>query len=84
MVSFSQMPTLGEFIERAKAYGYRKQTISVPGLGRIKYLRRADRKRQQGLELVDLPPMPESRRLTRAGVASLCARSRVPMEDFGL
>jgi len=76
------MPTLGEFIETARSYGYRKRTITVPGLGRIKYLRRV---RSPGApELVDLPPMSESQRLTRAGVLSLCARSGVPKGDFGL
>jgi len=80
--AFSQMPTLGEFIARARAYGYTKQVIRVPELRtRIVYLRRGSRERA---ELVDLPPMRESDRLTRAAVESLCERARIPKEDFGL
>lgn len=76
------MPTLGEFIARARAYGYTKQVIRVPELRtRIVYLRRGSRERA---ELVDLPPMRESDRLTRAAVESLCERARIPKEDFGL
>ena len=35
------MPTLGEFIARAKLYGYTKQTIRIPELrAKLVYLRR--------------------------------------------
>jgi hypothetical protein len=61
--SFSQMPTLGEFIARARHYGYTKHTIRISELGaRLVYLRRV---RGAALELVDLPPMRETDRLTR-------------------
>ena len=61
--AFSQMPTLGAFIARARHYGYTKHTIRIPELGaRLMYLRRG---RGAAVELVDLPPMRESGRLTR-------------------
>jgi hypothetical protein len=76
------MPTLGEFIVRARHYGDTKHTIRIPELGaRLVYLRRV---RGAALELVDLPPMRESDRLTREAIEDLCQRSRIPAEDFGL
>lgn len=76
------MPTLGEFIARARAYGYTKQVIRVRELAtRIVYLRRGGTERA---ELVDLPPMRESDRLTIAALESLCERAKIPKEDFGL
>ena len=76
------MPTLGEFIARARNYGYRKRTIRIPELGaRIVYLRRG---RGTSPELVDLPAMRESDRLTRAALYDLCQRAGIPTEDFGL
>jgi len=52
------MPTLGEFIVRARAYGYTKHVIRIRELGtRIVYLRRGGPERA---ELVELPPMRES------------------------
>jgi hypothetical protein len=80
--AFSQMPTLGEFIARARHYGYTKHTIRIPELGaRLMYLRR---ERCPAVELVDLPPMRESDRLTRRVIEDLCQRARLPEEDFGL
>jgi hypothetical protein len=76
------MPTLREFIARARAYGYTKQTIRIPELrARITYLRRGEGK---VLKLIDLPPIRENDRLARAAVESLCQRSEIPKEDFGL
>ena len=75
------MPTLGEFIAHAKRFGFKKHTIRDPDLGRITFLRR-DRKPEP--DLVDLPPMPEGQRLTRARLEALCAVSGIPKEDFGL
>ena len=76
------MPTLGEFIERAKVYGYTKHTIRIREFRtRIIYLRRG---RGNTAELVDLPPIRENDRLTRAAVESLCERAGIPTEDFGL
>lgn len=76
------MPTLGEFIARARTYGYTKQVIRVRELRtRIVYLRRGGSERA---ELVDLPPLRESDRMTRAAVESLCERAKIPKEDFGL
>jgi hypothetical protein len=76
------MPTLGEFIARARAYGYTKHTIRIQELGaRIVYVRRGQ---GASLKLVDLPPIRESDRLTRAATESLCQRANIPKEDFGL
>jgi hypothetical protein len=80
--AFSQMPTLGEFIARARAYGYTRQVIRIRELrARLTYLRRGE---GQAAKLVDLPPLRESDRLTRAAVESLCQRAGIPKEDFGL
>lgn len=76
------MPTLGEFIARARRYGYTKHTIRIRELAaRIVYLRRG-----AGIsaKLVDLPPMREGDRLTRAMVEHLCQLTDIPIEDFGL
>ena len=76
------MPTLGDFIVRARAYGYTKQTIQIRELrARLIYLRRGEGKLAK---LVDLPPVREGDRLTRAAVESLCQRAGIPSEDFGL
>jgi hypothetical protein len=76
------MPTLGEFIARARAYGYTKHSIRMSELGaRILYLRRGA---GSAANLVDLPPMRESDRLTREAVEVLCERAGIPKEDFGL
>jgi hypothetical protein len=76
------MPTLGEFIARARHYGYTKHTIRIPELGaRLMYLRRG---RGSAVELVDLPPMRENDRLTREAIEELCQRARIPAEDFEL
>ena len=79
---FSQPPTLGEIIERARHYGFTKHTISVPGVGRIVYLRRG--KKGADLKLVDLPPGGEGQRLTRAVAKGLCEKLGIPAEEFGL
>jgi hypothetical protein len=80
--AFSQIPTLGEFIARARHYGYTRHTIRIPELGaRLVYLRRV---RRTAVELVDLPPMRESDRLTRRAIEDLCRRADIPAEDFGL
>jgi hypothetical protein len=76
------MPTLGGFITRARAYGYTKRVIDLPELqARLVYLPRG-----QGIaaKLVDLPPLREIDRLTRAVVESQCDRAGIPREDFGL
>lgn len=76
------MPTLGEFITHARSYGYTKHVIRLRELrARIVYLRRGQ---GNAAKLVDLPPIRESERLTRAVVESLCARAEIPREDFGL
>jgi hypothetical protein len=76
------MPTLGEFIARARHYGYTKHTIRIPELwARLAYLRRSH---GPASELVDLPPMHETDRLTKEAIEDLCQRARIPAEDFGL
>jgi hypothetical protein len=80
--AFSQIPTLGEFITHARAYGYTKQVIRLRELqARIVYLRRGQ---DNTTKLVDLPPIRESERLTKVVVESLCDRAEIPREDFGL
>lgn len=82
VAQFSQPPTLGEIIERAKHYGYTKHTIGVSGVGRIVYLRRG--KKGADAQLVDVPPGREGQRLTRAVAKGLCTKLGIPPEDFGL
>jgi hypothetical protein len=63
------MPTLGEFIVRARRYGYTKHTIRIQELGaHLVYLRRGA---AVSPKLVELPPIREGDRLTRAMVAEL-------------
>jgi hypothetical protein len=67
------MPTLGEFITHARAYGYTKHVIHLQELrARIVYLRRGQ---GNAAKLVDLPPIRESDRLTKGVVESLCDRA---------
>ena len=76
------MPTLGEFIARAKLYGYTKQTVRIPELqAKLLYLRRGKR---ETAKLVELPSVPENLYLEREVVLSLCATAGIPLEDFGL
>ena len=79
--AFSQMPTLGEFIATATRYGYSKHTIRIREMrAKIVYLRRGH---GDAATLVDLPPSRGNDRLTRAALESLCARTGIPLEDFG-
>jgi hypothetical protein len=76
------MPTLGEFIARARAHGYTKQVIRIPELrARIVYLRRG----VSGVaaQLVDLPPLRERRPADEGRSGKLCERAGIPKEDFG-
>lgn len=78
------MPTLGEFIERAKRFGVkRKQTPTITdgprGPVRFYYLQR-----QAGQPFVVLDDMPNSARLTPNQVRSYCRVLGLPPEDFGL
>jgi hypothetical protein len=76
------MPTLGEFVRRANQFGYTKHTIRIPEFRtNIVYLRRGQAERA---DLVELPPVAESTRLTREVVSRLCAATGIPQEDFGL
>jgi hypothetical protein len=54
LAKFSQPPTLGEIIQRARRYGFTRHVIRVSGVGRIAFLRRG--KKGRDAELVDLPP----------------------------
>lgn len=78
---FSQMPTLGELTEAAGRLGWtlrRTPGVRSPrGLARIRYLKR-------GEELVDLPDLRDSDRLTRTTVEHLCRRTGIPLDEFGL
>ena len=76
------MPTLGEFIIRARRYGYTKHTIRIQEFGaRLVYLRRGA---DVSSRLVELPPIREGDRLARAMVERLCRLTDIPTEDFGL
>jgi hypothetical protein len=73
------MPTLGEFIVRARRYGYTKHTIRIQELGaHLVYLRRGA---AVSPKLVELPPIREGDRLTRAMVERLCRLTGIPTED---
>ena len=76
------MPTLGEFIAHARAYGFRRHIISLERgastHGTIAYLWRDPE------HFVELPSVPESKRLPRDVVDLLCRRLGIPGEDFGL
>ena len=82
--NLSQMPTLGEFIERARRspYHFTKGAMRDPDLGRIVFLRREQH--GSSVELIDLPPGPETQRLTRNTLESLCRKTGILPEDFGL
>ena len=76
------MPTLGEFVRRANHFGYTKHTIRIPELrANIVYLRRGQ---GESADLVELPLLTESARLTREVVSRLCAATGIPPEDFGV
>jgi hypothetical protein len=76
------MPTLGEFIAHAKAYGFKKRIVSLHGGprggDRIVYLWR------DAAHFAELPGVRQSDRLTRNTVATLCRQLGIPGEDFGL
>jgi Integrase core domain len=42
---FPHQPTLAEVIKYAKKFGFKKHTISIPGLGRIPFLRRGPKRK---------------------------------------
>lgn len=76
------MPTLGEFVDHAKQYGFTRRRITVEsarlGRGRMAYLwRDAD-------HFAELPDLRQSDRLTRDVVETLCRQLAIPREDFGL
>jgi hypothetical protein len=78
------MPTLGEFIERAKRFGVRrKHTPKIAdgprGAVRFYYLQR-----RAGEPFVVLDDMPDNARLTPNQVRSYCRVLGLPPEDFGL
>lgn len=78
------MPTLGEFIERARRYGFTLRRVGIDihgprGRTRIDYLWRVT-----PLAFASLPDYPHERRLTRNRVRSLCTQLGIPAEDFGL
>ena len=83
MAEFSQLPTLGEFIEVARASPYRftKVTWNVPDAGRIVYLRRVIGGMEQ---IIDLPPGPQTQRLARHPLVGLCRKAQIRLEDFGI
>ena len=83
MPRFSQMPTLGEFIDRASKYGYvLRHVAGVVDIATdqpeiMEYLWR-----ERDRIVLELPKMPKRSRLTRAEVESLCKRCGIPLDDF--
>jgi len=78
------MPTLGEFIERAKSLGIRVKHSPVlmdgpRGPVRFYYLQGRD-----ATPFVVLPDLRHDRRLERATVENWCKTLGLPGEDFGL
>lgn len=83
--SFSQMPTLGEFILHARRrYGFIHRRVGFDlrgprGATRIDYLWRDNPR-----AFAPLPDYRDDQRLTDNQVRSLCAQLGIPVEDFGL
>lgn len=78
------MPTLGEFIQRAKAFGvtlkYTPKLAEGPkGPVRFYYLQR-----ENLAPFVVLPDLRYDRRLNRATVENWCRALGLPGEDLGL
>ena len=78
------MPTLGEFIQNSRRYGFALRRVGIDirgprGLARIDYLWR-----DHPQAFAPLPDFPHDQRLTENQVRSLCAQLGIPVEDFGL
>ena len=78
------MPTLGEFVQNSRPYGFTLRRVGIDirgprGATRIDYLWR-DAPRA----FAPLPDYPYDQRLTGNQVRSLCAQLGIPPEDFGL
>ena len=76
------MPTLGEFVDRAKQYGFTRRLVTFESsqLGRVTLIYRW---RDAG-HFAELPDLRQSDRLTRDVVETLCRLLGIPREDFGL
>lgn len=77
------MPTLGEFVQVAVSEKYGWRLGKTPGMGprgpaKIRYLIRDDK------PLVDLQGLKDNDRLSKNTVESLCRRTGVLREEFGL
>jgi hypothetical protein len=64
------MPTLGEFVDHSKQYGFTRRLVTFES-------RDAD-------HFAELPDLRQSDRLTRDVVETLCRQLGIPPEDFGL
>jgi hypothetical protein len=78
------MPTLGEFLQNSRRYGFTLRRVGIDirgprGATRIDYLWR-DAPRA----FAPLPDYPHDQRLTENQVRSLCSQLGIPVEDFGL
>ena len=78
------MPTLGEFVQNSRRYGFTLRRVGIDirgprGATRIDYLWR-DTPRA----FAPLPDYPHDQRLTENHVRSLCSQLGIPVEDFGL
>jgi hypothetical protein len=78
------MPTLGEFLQNSRRYGFTLRRVGIDirgprGVTRIDYLWRDDPR-----AFAPLPDYPHDQRLTENQVRSLCSQLGIPAEDFGL
>ena len=81
---FAQMPSLGEFVERAQeAYEcqLRRSVMHAKGPGGEGHLSVLHR---PGVNSVVLPDVAEDVRLSLHTLRSLCARLNIPPAEFGL
>ncbi len=84
MPQFSEMPTLGQFIERVKKFGvtyhHTPDLAEGPrGPVRFYYLKRSDK-----VQVVMLPNVSHETRLQRHVVEAWCRTFDIPLDEFGL
>lgn len=84
MPQFSEMPTLGQFIERVKKFGvtyhHTPDLAEGPrGPVRFYYLKRRDK-----VQVVMLPTVSHEIRLQRHVVEAWCRTFDIPLDEFGL
>jgi hypothetical protein len=83
-LQFSEMPTLGEFIRRAKELGVKLRHTDALAEGPKGPVRLYHLQRAEGRPFVVLPDLHQDRRLDEATVRNWCEVLGLPDEDFGL